>query len=60
MPTVLVPIPTADFDPTETAVPWKVLRARGIDVVFATPDGKPGRADARMLTGRGRVYWPRC
>jgi len=53
MPTVLVPIPTADFDPTETAVPWKVLRARGIGVVFATPDGKPGNADARMLTGRG-------
>ena len=53
MPTVLVPIPTADFDPTEAAVPWKVLRARGIAVVFATPDGNPGQADARILTGRG-------
>lgn len=53
MPTVLVPIPAADFDPTEAAVPWKVLRARGFAVVFATPDGNPGRADARILTGRG-------
>ena len=53
MPTVLVPIPTADFDPTEAAVPWKMLRARGIAVVFATPDGNPGQADARILTGRG-------
>lgn len=53
MPTVLLPIPTADFDPTEASVPWKILRARGIAVVFATPDGKPGQADARMLTGQG-------
>ena len=53
MPTVLVPIPAADFDPTEAAVPWKVLAARGFAVVFATPDGNPGRADARILTGRG-------
>jgi len=53
MPTVLVPIPAADFDPTEAAVPWQVLRARGFAVVFATPDGNPGRADARILTGRG-------
>jgi protease I len=53
MPTVLVPIPTADFDPTEAAVPWQMLRARGIAVVFATPDGNPGQADERILTGRG-------
>ena len=53
MTTVLVPIPSSDFDPTESAVPWKTLRARGIDVIFATPDGQPGMADTRMLTGRG-------
>jgi protease I len=53
MPTVLLPIPTADFDPTEASVPWKILRAHGIAVVFATPDGKPGQADTRMLTGHG-------
>ena len=53
MATVLVPIPHADFDPTEVAVPWKTLRALGHLVVFATPDGEPGEADKRMLTGRG-------
>jgi protease I len=53
MPTVLMPIPNSDFDPTETAVPWKILRDRGYEVVFATPDGQPGAADERMLTGKG-------
>jgi len=53
MPTVLMPIPSAGFDPTEVAVPWKILRAHGHEVVLATPDGKPGQADARMLTGEG-------
>jgi protease I len=50
---VLLPIPTAGFDPTGASVPWKILRARGVAVMFATPDGKPGQADARMLTGQG-------
>ena len=53
MATILVPIPHAGFDPTEMAVPWKSLRALGHVVVFATPDGAPGTADERMLTGRG-------
>lgn len=53
MATVLIPIPARDFDPTETAVSWKVLTARGHTVKFATPDGRPGEADDRMLTGRG-------
>jgi protease I len=51
--TVLIPIPNRDFDPTETAVPWKILSARGHSVVFATPDGHPGEADPRMLDGHG-------
>jgi protease I len=50
---VLIPIPASGFDPTETAVPWKALTARGHAVKFATPDGQPGEADDRMLTGRG-------
>ena len=53
MTAVLIPIPSCDFDPTEAAVPWRTLRARGIAVVFATPDGRPGRADERILTGHG-------
>jgi protease I len=53
MATILVPLPQTDFDPTETAVPWKILRAAGHAVVFATPDGQPGHADPRMVTGAG-------
>lgn len=53
MAEILIPIPSSDFDPTEAAVPWKTLRAFGHRVVFATPDGKPGVADQRILTGRG-------
>jgi putative intracellular protease/amidase len=53
MATILVPLPSQDFDPTESAVPWRILTGRGHRVVFATPDGRPGRADARMVTGVG-------
>ena len=42
--TVLIPIPSRDFDPTEVAVSWRVLTAQGHRVVFATPDGRPQRA----------------
>ncbi len=48
-----MPIPARDFDPTEVAVSWKILTSRGYEVVFATPDGRPGVADDIMLTGRG-------
>jgi protease I len=48
-----MPLAACDFDPTETAVPWKVLTARGHTLIFATPDGLPGEADGRMLTGDG-------
>jgi len=54
---VLIPIPSCDFDPTESAIPWSVLSDRGVEVVFATPDGTPGTADARMLSGRGLGPW---
>jgi protease I len=53
MATVLIPVPSEDFDPTEAAVPWKTLHALGHRIVFATPDGRQAAADARILTGRG-------
>lgn len=53
MATIVVPIPSTDFDPTETAVPWAMLRAAGHRLCFATPDGRPGRADDRMVNGTG-------
>jgi putative intracellular protease/amidase len=49
---VLVPLPDRDFDVTEVAVPWRVLRDAGHEVVFATE--RPGivpAADPRLLTG---------
>jgi putative intracellular protease/amidase len=57
MVTVLMPLPAADFDPTEVAVSWQVLAAAGHDVVFATPSGQPGQADDLMVTGRGLDPW---
>jgi protease I len=53
MATVLMPLPSRDFDPTETGVPWRLLSERGHRLVFATPDGKPGAADPEMVTGKG-------
>ena len=57
MVTVLMPLPAADFDPTEVAVSWQVLRSAGHQVVFATPSGQPGRADDLMVTGQGLDPW---
>jgi putative intracellular protease/amidase len=57
MVTVLLPLPSLDFDPTEVAVSWAVLRSRGHDVVFATPDGRPAQADEIMVSGRGLDPW---
>lgn len=54
---ILMPLPSIDFDPTEVAVTWSVLTARGHRVTFATPDGRPGAADPIMVTGRGLDPW---
>jgi putative intracellular protease/amidase len=57
MAKVLIPIPARDFDPTEVAIPWRALTRLGHEVAFATPDGRPGQADAIMLTGQGLDPW---
>ncbi|HMW06379.1 MAG TPA: type 1 glutamine amidotransferase domain-containing protein [Leptospiraceae bacterium] len=54
---ILMPIPNHDFDPTETAIPWKILTSKGYQIEFATPDGKLGEADPIMLTGKGLGVW---
>jgi putative intracellular protease/amidase len=51
MARVLVPLPDTDFDPTETAVPWRLLRDAGHEVEFATETGKVPRCDPLLLTG---------
>ncbi|MGB1276773.1 MAG: type 1 glutamine amidotransferase domain-containing protein, partial [Nannocystaceae bacterium] len=49
---ILLPLPARDFDPTEAAVAWRLLVDAGHDIVFATPAGRPAKADPRMLTGK--------
>jgi putative intracellular protease/amidase len=47
-----MPLPDRDFDVTEVAVPWRVLRDAGHEVVFATEQaGTVPAADPRLLTG---------
>jgi len=49
---VLMPLPSYGFDPTEVAVPWRLLSEGGIDVVFATPGGEQGAVDSLMVSGK--------
>lgn len=49
----LIPTPTKGFDPTEAAIPWKILRKAGVEVGFATDTGHTGSPDPIMLTGAG-------
>jgi putative intracellular protease/amidase len=50
---ILIPIPSYGFDPTEVAIPWKLLVRQGYKPVFATPNGEKADADHIMLTGEG-------
>lgn len=54
---ILIPLPTYGFDPTEVAVPWKILKNNNIDIVFATPSGEKGNADKLMIDGNGLGIW---
>lgn len=56
-PLVLIPLPNQDFDPTEVAITWKVLRDNGIEIQFATADGGTPEADPLMLSGEGLDLW---
>src|SRR3954453_4461842 len=52
MATILLPLPDRDFDVTEVAVPWRLLRDAGHEVVFATEFGDlPPEADPLLLAG---------
>jgi putative intracellular protease/amidase len=49
---VWMPLPDTDFDTTEAAAPWKVLREGGHEVVVATERGSSAPAcDPRLLEG---------
>jgi len=49
---VWMPLPDRDFDTTEVAVPWKLLREAGHEVVFATERGGEAPAcDPKLIDG---------
>jgi putative intracellular protease/amidase len=52
-------LPSRDFDPSEVAVSWMVLRDAGHEVMFATPQGTVAAADPLMLSGEGLDVWGR-
>lgn len=57
MARVLITMAQHDADPTEVAIPWKVLSEAGHTVTFATPTGTRAEADELMLTGVGLDPW---
>ncbi len=54
---ILIPLPSYGFDPTETAIPWKIISEKGFEIVFTTPDGKKAGTDNIMLTGKELGVW---
>lgn len=46
-----MPLPQRGFDPTEAAVPWKILTRAGYQVVIATQTGAMPEADPLTLDG---------
>ena len=54
---ILIPLPSYGFDPTEVAIPWKILTGNNFEVFFTTPEGKEAAADSRMLTGKDLGIW---
>ncbi len=57
MKKILVPIPSYGFDPTEVAIPWKILTRDHCELLFATPTGTQASADEIMLTGKRLGIW---
>jgi putative intracellular protease/amidase len=51
IPSILMPLPDRDFEPTESAIPWKVCTLRGWKVTFSTEHGNVAQADPHLLKG---------
>ncbi len=54
---ILIPIPSYGFDPTEVAIPWKLISEKDFEIVFITPEGKKASADSLMLKGEKLGIW---
>ncbi len=51
MARIWIPLADRDFDTTEVAVPWKLFREAGHEVVFATESGRVACTDPLLLRG---------
>ena len=50
-------MPSYGFDPTEVAIPWKIMSDKNVEIVFLTPHGKKATADTLMLKGNKLGIW---
>jgi protease I len=57
MKKILIPLSTYGFDPTEVAIPWKLLTGAGFEISFTTPKGTKASPDIRMLKGVDLGIW---
>lgn len=57
MKRIIIPLPSYGFDPTESAIPWLMLTANGVEVTFATPEGEKAKCDQLMLRGKKLGIW---
>ncbi len=51
MKKAIIPVPDKDFDTTEVAIAWKILKANGIRIVFSTENAVVAATDPLLLTG---------
>lgn len=54
---VLIPLPNYGFDPSEAAIPWKLMTQKNIEITFITPDGNKAAADRLMVNGKKLGIW---
>ena len=47
---IIFPLPSYGCDPSEVAIPWKILSEKGFEIVFCTPNGNKATTDQIMLT----------
>jgi putative intracellular protease/amidase len=49
MAKILIPLPDKDFDVTEVAVPWRMLKNAEHEVVFATENGDSTQSNKTVI-----------
>ncbi|WP_047286433.1 DJ-1/PfpI family protein [Pseudomonas protegens] len=47
---ILILLPHADYDPSESSLPWQAARDAGFAAQFAPPLGMPAYADSRLVS----------